>query len=87
MKTKVRRPISLQVAGIFMKIHTRDLTHIPCKCYEFSWNQRKSKDTSHEGHSTYSAVSRAPITGTFLTYRNLDTTRIAYIGFVGSAKN
>jgi hypothetical protein len=61
-----------------MKTHTWDSTHIPCTCYEFSWNSRKSKGTSHEGHNTYSAVFRAPITGTFPTYRILDPTCIAY---------
>jgi hypothetical protein len=79
MKTKVLCHISLHVAGIFTKIHSWDPTHIPCTCYEFSWNQRKSKGTSLEGHSTYSAVSLAPVTGTFSTYRNLDTTCIAYM--------
>jgi hypothetical protein len=72
------RSISLPVPGIFMQAHTWDATHIPCTCYEFSCNQRKSKANSQEGHSSYSAISRAPTTGTFLTNRNFDTTRIAY---------
>ena len=78
MKTKVLRPISFHVTGIFMKTHTWDPTYILCTCYESSWKQRKGKSTSHEGHCTYSDVSLAPITGTFLKYLNLDATRIAY---------